>query len=275
MSDPWQNLRQFTQARIGLERHGHAISTAAWLELQLAQAEARDAVRQPWDPAALADRLKRLDEETILVASQVSDRAEFLQRPDLGRQLSHASRQALSKRAATDPPELAVIVTDGLSAKAIDAHFLAFWKTLALPLSKTGIRRGPIVLAPFGRVALSDAVGEALRARLAVVFVGERPGLSANDSLGIYLTYDPRPGNHDALRNCISNVRPPRGLDYETAGVKLLYLVQESLRLKLSGIGLKEDAAGALGGGDALWSAKACLRYSHRQDQDAPPGPSS
>jgi ethanolamine ammonia-lyase small subunit len=245
MSDPWQRLRQFTQARIGLDRSGEAISTAAWLELQLAQAQARDAVWQPWDAAALAERLKGLGEDAIVVASQVANRSDYLQRPDLGRLLSDASRQALADQAAE--AELAIIVTDGLSAKAIDAHFLEFWKVFGPQLNASGLRHGPIVLAPLGRVALSDAVGLELRARLAVMFVGERPGLSSNDSMGIYLTFNPQPGNHDAQRNCISNIRPPGGLDHKLAGIKLLYLIQESLRQRISGVGLKEDAIRSIG----------------------------
>jgi len=239
LQDVWTRLRTFTQARIGLGRVGSAVPTSRLLEFQLAHAQARDAVLRVWDVAPIAEGLKVLAEETIHVVSQVTNRGDFLKRPDLGRKLSPQSRASLQLAPQT-ANELSFIVSDGLSAKAIDRHFLAFWKIFSPQIQD--LPYGPVVLAPYSRVALSDEVGEALGAKLSVIFIGERPGLSSSDSMGIYLTYHPQLGNHDANRNCISNIRPPDGLSYEHASAKLNYLIRESLRRQLSGIDLKEDA---------------------------------
>jgi ethanolamine ammonia-lyase small subunit len=233
--DIWTQLRTFTQARIGLGRSGSAVPTSRLLEFQLAHAQARDAVLRVWDVESFA---KVLGEDSILVTSQVDTRDAFLKRPDLGRQLSPASRAALQPSAN----ELAIIVSDGLSSKAIETHFLPFWKVFAPQIRD--LQYSPLVLAPYARVALSDEVGAALGAKLSIIFIGERPGLSSSDSMGIYLTYHPKLGNHDANRNCISNIRPPDGLSYEQASAKLTYLIRESLRRQLSGVNLKEDAQG-------------------------------
>jgi len=238
VNDPWKRLRSFTQARIGLSRSGHAVSTEELLRFQRAHAEARDAVHHTWNVAEFARQLSELGENRITVKSQITDRHQFLKRPDLGRKLNPDSHSLLK---ATDA-DLTFIISDGLSAKSIDTHALGFWKTLAPLLKKEKLTYGPIVLAPFARVAISDEIGSLTKAKIAVILIGERPGLSSNDSLGIYLTYGPKLGNHDANRNCISNIRPPEGLSYELAATKLIYLLKESLRLQISGVNLKESA---------------------------------
>lgn len=249
MADIWEPLRRLTQARIGLGRAGAALPTKALLEFQRAHAEAREAVWRPWDYEGLAQALCAEGEKVLLVRSQADNRAIFLQRPDLGRRLTPESSASLAAEGGSETPmalatakkaEIAFVVSDGLSAKAIDTHFLPFWRVLRPQLKKFCI--APVVLAPFGRVALSDEIGASLRARLVVILLGERPGLSASDSLGAYLTYGPKLGNHDANRNCLSNIRPPEGLSYELAATRLMYLVQESLRLGISGVELKENA---------------------------------
>lgn len=254
MSSFWSRLKLHTQARIGLNRHGASLSTQDLLEFQLAHAEARDAVWRRWEPATTATALANVITEPIFVSSQAHDRAEFLKRPDLGRRLSDQSRKDLERyvtnsRSPATPHtddhfafDVAPIVSDGLSAKAIDTHFLPLWSEVQRALGSLHVSLSPLVLSPFSRVAISDEIGQTLRARIAVIFIGERPGLSSTDSVGIYLTYDPKPGNTDAGRNCISNVRPPEGLSYATAAAKLRYLISESLRRKLSGVDLKEDA---------------------------------
>ena len=236
MSDVWQKLRGYTSARIGLTRAGVALSTPHLLEFQRAHAEARQAVWQTWNCAELQRQLQARGEKSILVETALHDRAQYLKRPDLGRRLRDPA--GLAPAGA----ELAIVVSDGLSPKAIEAHFLPLWQELAPRLRAASLTHAPLVLAPFSRVAVADEVGERLGARVALIFIGERPGLSASDSLGIYLTFAPRVGNTDADRNCLSNVREPGGLGYKLAADKLMYLLTESLRLQLSGVALKEDA---------------------------------
>lgn len=240
MSDLWKKMRLTTQARIGLTRHGHAIGTKDLLDFQMAHAGARDAVLNLWDANATLTELKEIKEQSIVVATEVTNRIDHLQRPDLGRALNEASKKELKNHSGKF--EIVIAVTDGLSAKAIEAHFIPFWKFAGPLLRAQGYIISPIILAPFGRVALSDEIGEALKAKLVLMFVGERPGLSSTDSMGLYMTYDPKKGNSDAGRNCVSNIRPPEGLDYETATAKLMFLVTESFRRELSGVTLKEAA---------------------------------
>ncbi len=243
MSDTWSRLRSVTQARIGLGRAGHALPTSDQLELQLAQARARAAVWKPWDLEALATRLRARGPEPLRARSCISERGDYLKRPDRGRKLAPESRAQLEKAGCWD---LAFLVSDGLSAQAVDSHFLPLWNELLPRLQKLGLWHSPPVLVPFARVAISDDVGQALGARIAVIFIGERPGQTASDSLGAYLTYAPRPGGNDAGRNCLSNIRPPQGLSYELAASRLVQLITESLRLGLSGVALKEDGAQSL-----------------------------
>jgi ethanolamine ammonia-lyase small subunit len=242
VNDPWVVLRRFTQARIGLGRCGSGLPTAALLEFQLAHAQARDAVHVPWDLGRFAEEVRGLGVEPVTVQSAVTDRGEYLRRPDLGRKLTEASRERLAGLAS--PMDVCLIITNGLSSTAVERHGLPLLSAVLLAFGARHLSAGPVVLTPNGRVALSDEVGELLGARAAAIIVGERPGLSAADSLGIYLTYGPRPGTTDAQRNCISNVRPPEGLGYEAAATKLAYLAAEALRRGVSGVALKDEGAG-------------------------------
>lgn len=242
MRDPWQPLRRFTQARIALGRAGHATPTAALLEFQLAHARARDAVHLPWPIGEFAERVRALGVDCLVLDTPVADRGEYLRRPDLGRKLTDASRARLAEVAA-DGTDVAIAVTNGLSSTAVERHALPLLETMLEHYRARGLSVGPVCAVANGRVALSDDIGAALKARVAVIVVGERPGLSAADSLGIYLTYAPRPGNSDAQRNCLSNIRPPEGLDYPAAAAKLLYLTEEALRRGLSGVALKDEMA--------------------------------
>ncbi|MGH8589022.1 MAG: ethanolamine ammonia-lyase subunit EutC [Gammaproteobacteria bacterium] len=241
MNDPWAVLRRFTQARIGLGRCGSGLPTAALLEFQLAHAQARDAVHIPWDLGRFAEEVRGLGVKPVVVESAVTDRGEYLRRPDLGRRLTQRSREQLAGLAS--PMDMVLIVTNGLSSTAVERHGLPLLSAVLMAFGARHLTLGPVVLAPNGRVALSDAVGEVLGARAAVIIVGERPGLSAADSLGIYLTYGPRPGTTDAGRNCISNVRPPEGLGYEAAAAKLGYLTTEALKRRVSGVALKDEGS--------------------------------
>lgn len=240
MSDAWATLKRFTQARIGLGRAGHALPTAALLEFQLAHAQARDAVHLAWDLDGFSAGVRALGAEAVVLHTQVADRGQYLRRPDLGRLLTDASRARL-RALATHSNDVALIVTNGLSSTAVEWHGLNLLRAILAGYASRGIRVGPVSLLANGRVALADEIGAALKAQVAVIIVGERPGLSAADSLGMYLTYAPRPGNTDAQRNCISNVRPPEGLGYEAAAAKLLYLTQEAIRRQLSGVSLKDE----------------------------------
>jgi ethanolamine ammonia-lyase small subunit len=231
-------LRNYTAARVELGRVGHSLPTAQLLEFQLAHARARDAVHLPLDAASLVAELNR---KCLVLKSAAPDRTTFLRRPDLGRRLS--APLIPDKRGF----DAVFVVADGLSALAVHRH--------AVPLLTRVFARlhwnfAPIVIVEQGRVAIGDEIGEALDAALAVVLIGERPGLSSPDSLGVYLTWSPKPGRTEAERNCISNVRP-EGLSYDLAAHKLIYLMTEARQLKLSGIGLKENAGPILKEGTA------------------------
>jgi ethanolamine ammonia-lyase small subunit len=239
--DPWEALRGLTPARIALGRSGPGLPTRAVLEFCLAHARARDAVHTEPDFDALEAALRREGYAPLRVHSAATDRMTYLTRPDLGRKLDAAGTQLL--RAHARPCDIAVAIADGLSATAARQHALPLLAALRMqaPERWSGL---PVVLARQGRVALGDAIGEALGARLMVMMIGERPGLSSPDSLGLYLTYAPRTGRADAERNCISNVRPA-GLAYAQAAHKLDWLCAAALARGLTGIGLKDDS-GAL-----------------------------
>lgn len=240
MNDPWHTLRRFTQARIALGRAGSSLPTSALLDFQLAHASARDAVHQPWAIEAFAEAVEALGLETLILRTRVANREQYLQRPDHGRCLDDASRQRLELR-SKEAIDVALIITNGLSSTAVDKHGLALLQALIATYRSSSLRLGPICLVSNARVALADEIGALFNARLAVIVVGERPGLSAADSLGLYLTFAPQIGNTDAERNCISNIRPPEGLSYAAAAAKLAYLSQQALHLGLSGVALKDD----------------------------------
>lgn len=248
MNDPWLALRRFTQARIALGRAGHAVPTPVLLDFQLAHAEARDAVHFSWDIDTFAGRVRNLGEEVLILDTPVRSRDEYLRRPDLGRVLAEESKNRLRNFNPAEA-DVALIVTNGLSSTAVERHGIPLLQAIVNGYRKRQIRIAPVSLVANGRVALSDDIGSILAARVAVIIVGERPGLSAADSLGIYLTYAPQPGNTDAVRNCISNIRPPEGLGYEAAAAKLLYLTEEAMRRGISGVALKDEMAGLLSEG--------------------------
>jgi ethanolamine ammonia-lyase small subunit len=240
----WERLRRFTDARIALGRAGHSQPTSAHLAFQLAHAQARDAVHLPFEPDALAQALQALGLSTLRLHSAAPDRATYLQRPDLGRQLDLASRERLLAHRGTRPaPDLAFVIADGLSALAVMRHAGPLMDALLHRLREDPAQHwtvAPVALVEQGRVALGDEVGEALGARTVVVLIGERPGLSSPDSLGIYFTWAPRPGRRDAERNCISNVRDA-GLPPARAAAKLHALLAQARQRQLSGIGLKDE----------------------------------
>ncbi|MBD3641110.1 MAG: ethanolamine ammonia-lyase subunit EutC [Marinobacter sp.] len=246
--NPWRKLRQFTDARIGLGRAGVSLPTHELLQFQLAHARAIDAVHCPLDvPKLQADLVTAgvvgKQEEILHLASQAPDRPTYLQRPDLGRVLSESSRDQLSAHVPTDHevPDLAIVIVDGLSSWAVQTNAVPMVAQLAADLaaSQREWRLAPLTIVEQGRVAIGDDIGALLGARAVLVLIGERPGLSSPDSLGAYLTWGPRPGRHDADRNCVSNIRPA-GLSYAHASQRLLYLIREAFRRRLSGVALKD-----------------------------------
>src|SRR5471030_1649597 len=243
-SNPWGSLRRFTAARIALGRSGVSQPTAPQLEFQLAHARARDAVHLALEHAALGDALQASSGLPCLsLHSAAASRDIYLQRPDLGRRLDEASRQALRERERDAAGyDLAFVIADGLSALAIEQNALPFLKVLMARLAAESWSLAPLSIVRQGRVAVGDEVGELLGARAVVVLVGERPGLSSPDSMGLYLTWAPKTGLTDAARNCISNVRPA-GLTYNDAAFKLHYLLSESRQRQLSGVALKDETA--------------------------------
>jgi ethanolamine ammonia-lyase small subunit len=231
--DPWETLRAATRARVGLGRAGDGLSTAENLRLAAAHAQARDAVHAPLDADAV---LAALGERAgPVVRSRVADRTEYLQRPDLGRRLADGHGLGAGSY------DLAVVIADGLSARAVQDHAVAVVDALLPRLEGWSV--APVVVAEQARVALGDEIAVALGARMVLVLIGERPGMSAPDSLGAYLTYEPRVGRADSERNCVSNIRPPDGLTHDAAAEVLAALMTESFRLGLSGVGLKDTGA--------------------------------
>jgi len=237
--DPWHPLRTLTPARIALGRAGGSLPTRELLNFSLAHALARDAVHQPFDPARLESELAPLNHPTLHLRTQAPDRPTYLLRPDLGRRLDDPSRQALEQREPRDY-DVALILSDGLSALAAHRQIPPTLGALLPRLTEAGLRLAPLAIVPLARVALQDEVGQLLRARVAVILLGERPGLGSPDSLGAYLVHDPRPGRTDADRNCVSNIRP-EGLPPDAAADLLHYLITQSLTRRLSGIALKDD----------------------------------
>ena len=245
--DPWTALRRHTPARIALGRSGSSLPTAEVLALALAHAQARDAVHTAFDAESVAAAIEVLGLATTIVDSAAPDRASYLRRPDLGRTLSAAGGAALARGSC----DLAIVIADGLSSTAVHAHAAPLVEALLPAVREAGWRLGPVVVARQARVALGDAVGELLGARLVILLVGERPGLSSPDSLGAYITFDPRVGRTDAMRNCVSNIRA-EGLSYAAAAFKLAWHAREALRLELTGVGLKDESDTALLGNATL-----------------------
>ncbi|WP_412548546.1 ethanolamine ammonia-lyase subunit EutC [Pseudomonas sp. MWU12-3091] len=241
--NPWLELRRLTPARIALGRTGTSLPTRAQLDFQFAHAQARDAVHLPFDHAGLSAQLADRQRDSLLLHSAATDRNSYLQRPDLGRKLSDQSAQALREYALAHPGgvDLVMVVADGLSALAVHRHTLPFISRLEEQMTADEWSIAPVVLVEQGRVAVGDEIGQLLGAKMVVMLIGERPGLSSPDSLGLYFTYNPKVGLTDAYRNCISNVRL-EGLSYGMAAHRLLYLMREACRRQLSGVNLKDEA---------------------------------
>ncbi len=242
--DAWKTLKAFTDARIALGRAGCSVPTAPLLQFQLAHAQAKDAVLQPLDVAELTAQLQQHHVDILHIESCATDRALYLKRPDLGRCLSDASRQYLKDYQKQHPQakDVVIVIGDGLSARAIEENALSLIQSLLHAFDEQGWAVAPLVIATGSRVALGDEVAEILQADLLVMLIGERPGLSSPDSLGIYYTWQAKRGCHDAMRNCISNVRPA-GLSVQVATQRLLALMQNSKQRRLSGVNLKDEHA--------------------------------
>ncbi len=236
---PLARLKAHTDARIALGRSGAGLPTAAHLDFAAAHARARDAVHADFAADVIAGAIEAKGRRTLRIASQATDRATYLRRPDLGRKLSDESRRLLEEKVEGERFDLVLIVADGLSATAVNAYGADVANAIADAVPSNW-RLAPIVVATGARVALSDPIGAVLRARIALMLVGERPGLSAADSLGAYLTFDPGPGRSDADRNCVSNIRRG-GLKPDEAARKLAGLLARSSDLGLSGTKLKDD----------------------------------
>lgn len=236
----WAVLRQFTAARIALGRTGASLPTEELLKFGLAHAQARDAVHQPFISEDLANQLADSGLQTLTVNSAAPDRATYLRRPDLGRKLSSQSREQLcawpDKQA-----DILLVIGDGLSSKAVHRQAIPLVMALRPYLQTLGLSLAPIVLAHQSRVALGDDAGECLQAKAVVMLIGERPGLSSPDSLGIYMTWGPNTRRLESERNCISNIRP-EGLDYPQAAFKLAWLLEQSFQRRLSGVQLKDES---------------------------------
>jgi len=232
-------LKEFTTARIGLGRTGASIPLTQLLAFNLAHAHARDAVYSDLDLDKLSGELEQFELPVLQLHSKAAYREQYLQRPDLGRQLDNDAVAQLNDYAANC--DIVIAIADGLSATAVNHYAVDLLKALMPQLLTAGFKLSPICLVKQGRVAIADDIGIHLNVKLSLILIGERPGLSAADSMGAYLTFNPRPGLTDESRNCISNIRP-HGLSFKQASKKVFYLIQESFKRKLSGVVLKDNA---------------------------------
>jgi ethanolamine ammonia-lyase small subunit len=238
----WAYLRSLTAARIGLKRTGASLATGPLLDFKLAHARARDAVREPLDEARLIADVAALGLPVLAVASAAEDRQRYLMRPDLGRRLA-ASAQAVLAPHRTGGFDVVLVAADGLSARAVQTHAKPVLADVLPVLRAEGWRIAPLVIARHGRVALGDEIAIALRAECVVVLIGERPGLTAPDSMGAYLTWQPSLRTTDADRNCVSNIRP-QGIGYGDASFKLAHILRSMRTRRVSGVQLKDDSDG-------------------------------
>jgi ethanolamine ammonia-lyase small subunit len=238
LTDPLSFLKAFTPARIAIGSTGNSIPTKQSLAFKLAHAHARDAVYTTMDSEALANELCIFNLPVLQLHSRAESRAQYLQRPDMGRWPDEYSANRLADQITGD--DVVIIIADGLSALAIHENIMHLLRELIPKLIAAKLKISPLCLVQQGRVAIGDPIGDALNAALSIVLIGERPGLSAVDSMGAYLTYQPKPGLKDNARNCVSNIRAG-GLDHSGAADKIFYLVQEAFQRKLSGVELKDN----------------------------------
>jgi ethanolamine ammonia-lyase small subunit len=237
--DAWFALKQFTQARIALGRTGMSIPMQENLQFRAAHAFARDAIFTVFEKEMLADEIRQLHGDYTFLHSKVIDRHMYLQRPDLGKQLDDRSIEELAAIKGKNY-DLCINIADGLSATAVNAHAIPLLRELLPALKQTGYSIAPICIIEQGRVAISDETGSLLNTKLSLILIGERPGLSTPDSLGAYITYQPKPGNTDAQRNCVPSIHAA-GLSYANAAQIIHHLIKHAFRLGLSGIGLKDQ----------------------------------
>ncbi len=235
--DAWASLRGFTAARIAIGRTGDSIPLQQMLEFKLAHAHARDAVYSKLDVDALRDGMAQFNLPVHLLHSRAAHREKYLTRPDYGRRLDEPSAQLLQNQI---PVTIALVITDGLSATAVNQYAAELLQLLIPKLVAANIGALNISIVEQGRVAIADEIGQTLAAQMAVILIGERPGLTSPDSMSAYLTYQPKVGLTDEARNCISNIRPD-GLAVPAAADKLFYLITQALQRKLSGVALKDN----------------------------------
>ncbi|MDB5030979.1 ethanolamine ammonia-lyase subunit EutC [Mucilaginibacter sp.] len=238
-AEPLIALQEFTAARIAIGRPGTSIPLKESLEFKLAHAHARDAIYSELDIVGLTDSLKQFNLPVLHLQSMAGYREQYLKRPDLGRKLNEVSLTGLADHHS--PTDISIIIAEGLSATAVNANASGLLAALMPLLQSVNLKLADMVLVEQGRVAIADEIASALKAKLSLILIGERPGLSSADSIGVYLTYNPKPGLTDESRNCISNIRPG-GLNYKQAAEKIFYLIQESFKRKLSGFLLKDNA---------------------------------
>ncbi|ASU34033.1 ethanolamine ammonia-lyase subunit EutC [Mucilaginibacter xinganensis] len=239
INDPLALLREFTAARIAIGRVGNSIPLKQSMEFKLAHAHARDAVYSVLDIEGLTQKFHPFRLPVLHLHSQATSRQKFLKRPDLGRKLSEESKEQFTEPITSFG--VAIIIADGLSATAVNENAPGLLKLLIPMLDAAKISVAPLCLVEQARVAIGDDIGHGLNAKLSVLLIGERPGLSSADSMGAYLTYDPKPGLTDESRNCISNIRKG-GLNYKQAAGKIFYLINEAFKRKISGVNLKDNA---------------------------------
>jgi ethanolamine ammonia-lyase small subunit len=235
----WAGLRRLTAARIGLQRTGASLATGPLLDFKLAHARARDAVHEPLDEARLIADLARLGTAVLAVASAAEQRQQYLMRPDLGRRLAPGAEALLARHAGHY--DVVFVIADGLSARAVQMHAEPTLAAVLPLLRAEGLGIAPLAVVRHGRVAIGDTIAGLLGADCVAVLVGERPGLTAPDSMGAYLTWQPGPGTSDADRNCISNIRPD-GIGYADAGRKLVHMLRAMRAGRISGVRLKDDS---------------------------------
>lgn len=240
------DLRHYTSARVALDRAGSSLATREVLDFQLAHAQARDAVNASLDVGSLLEGLHKRSLSARALKSAAPDRETYLRHPDLGRNLSADSQAELRSKLPESEPQascdVVFVIADGLSALAVNRHALALLDALLPQLDRAAWSLAPVCVVEQGRVAIGDAIGEATGVKMSVVLIGERPGLSSPDSLGVYITWSPRPGRSDAERNCISNIGP-QGLSYADAAKVLAFYLHQARGQKLTGVALKQTAA--------------------------------